>query len=76
MFDTASVGILLILAGVATLLVAVLSSTHMAESETKGAGVLLIGPIPIVIGSDAKWASVAIALAIMLIIVSLLLYVV
>lgn len=76
MAEIAVVGLLLILAGVAVLVVATLLSSKQGGGETKGAGVLMIGPVPIVFGSDAKWASVAIALAIVLILVSFLLYVV
>ena len=43
------------------------------KTEVKGGGVILIGPIPIVFGSDARWAAVAIVLAIALIVVSFLL---
>jgi len=32
----------------------------------------MVGPIPIVFGSDAKWTSVVIALAIILLVVALL----
>lgn len=76
MVEIAVVGLLLILAGVAVLIVAVLSSSKQGGGETKGAAVFMIGPVPIVFGSDAKWASVAIALAIVLILVSFMLYVV
>ncbi|MDG7008998.1 MAG: DUF131 domain-containing protein [Nitrososphaerota archaeon] len=50
---------------------AVLSQSRGQGGEVKGGGVVMIGPIPIVFGSDAKWASAAIFLAIVLILVSL-----
>ena len=40
--------------------------------EVKGGGVILIGPIPIIFGSDARWASIAIVLAIVLIVIVVL----
>jgi uncharacterized protein (TIGR00304 family) len=43
------------------------------RAEVKGGGVIMIGPIPIIFGSDPKWASIAIGLAIILVILSLLL---
>lgn len=39
--------------------------------EVKGGGVVMIGPIPIIFGSDAKWASIAIVLAIALVVLAL-----
>lgn len=45
-----------------------------SRGEVKGGGVILIGPIPIIFGSDAKWASVAIVLAVVLVVLSLLFY--
>lgn len=42
----------------------------------KGGGVVMIGPVPIIFGSDAKWASAAIGLAIVLILLYFLFWVV
>jgi uncharacterized protein (TIGR00304 family) len=66
------VGLALIFLGFGIVVVAMLMKSN--ESEIKGAGVIMIGPIPLIFGSNAKWASVAIILAIVLIILSLLLY--
>lgn len=51
--------------------------SHMdgAGPKVKGGGVVMIGPIPIIFGSDAKWATVAIILAIVLVLAYLLLWV-
>ena len=68
--------IALILIGFAVVALAILFSGRKAGGEVKGGGVVLIGPIPIVFGSDAKWASVAIALAIVLLVLGLLYYLV
>lgn len=44
------------------------------KTDVKGAGLIMIGPIPIVFGTDATWVSIAILLALVLIVVSLLSY--
>jgi len=66
-------GFLIIVVGFVMLLAATVSSAPAEEGErrtnVKGGGVIMIGPIPIVFGSDAKWASVAMLLALVLIIV-------
>jgi uncharacterized protein (TIGR00304 family) len=41
--------------------------------EVKGGGVILIGPIPIIFGTDIRWTVVAIALSLLLVILSLFL---
>ncbi|HYC12165.1 MAG TPA: DUF131 domain-containing protein [Nitrososphaerales archaeon] len=74
MVDVASVGLVIVLAGVATIFTALLRSSAKGDGRAKGAAVVLVGPIPIVIGSDAKWASVAIVLAIFLVALGLILY--
>ncbi len=73
MFDVVGLGVLLILAGLAVVLVAFVASFKKSGDEVKGAGVVLIGPVPIAFGSDAKWTSVAILLAIVLVVLSFLL---
>ena len=73
------VGVLVILVGFVILFLATIQAGRsrgddesQKKTEVKGGGVVLIGPIPIVFGSDAKWASVAIVLAIILVLISLL----
>jgi uncharacterized protein (TIGR00304 family) len=70
--DLASIGFALILAGVAVIVVGTLMSSKDREHKAEGGAVVLVGPIPIVFGSDARWASLAIALAIVLIVIVLL----
>lgn len=74
--DLVVVGVLLVLAGFALVVVSMLSRSGGAETSVKGGGVVMIGPIPIIFGTDAKWASVAIVLAIILILLYFLLWVV
>ncbi|AAM07467.1 TIGR00304 family membrane protein [Methanosarcina acetivorans] len=45
-----------------------------AESRIKGGGVIMLGPIPIIFGSDGDSAKTAIFLAIILMILSLLIF--
>ena len=72
--DLTLLGVALLLVGFGVVAVALISSG--GKGEVKGAGVVLIGPIPIVFGSDAKWDTVAIVLAIVLVVLSLIYYVV
>jgi uncharacterized protein (TIGR00304 family) len=64
--DLVSGGLILVLIGVGVMMAAVLIEGR-GHGGVKGAGVVMIGPIPIIFGSDAKWASVAIVLAILLV---------
>ena len=81
MVDLVTAGIVVILAGILVLLLATFlggreeskDEREETRTEVKGGGVIMIGPIPIIFGSDPKWTSIAIVLAIILVIVSLLL---
>jgi uncharacterized protein (TIGR00304 family) len=77
--DLVVAGIVIVIVGFVILFLAVIQAGRsrsddesQRKTEVKGGGVVLIGPIPIVFGSDAKWASVAIILAIILVLISLL----
>jgi uncharacterized protein (TIGR00304 family) len=75
--DLVLIGIAIIFAGFLVVLLGTIVSGRSSEggerrTEVRGGGVILIGPIPIVFGSDAKWASIAIVLAIILIVIVLL----
>ena len=77
MLDLVYIGVAIILAGFLVVFLATVASARSSEegekrTEVRGGGVILIGPIPIIFGSDAKWASVAIVLAIVLIVIVLL----
>lgn len=69
MFDLVLVGLAIIIAGFLALFAAALSGSGGGErkTEVRGGGVVMIGPIPIIFGSDMKWASIAIILAIVLV---------
>jgi uncharacterized protein (TIGR00304 family) len=77
MLDLVLVGIGIIFVGFLVVFLATATSGGRSEegerrTEVRGGGVIMIGPIPIVFGSDAKWASIAIVLAIVLVVVALL----
>ena len=76
MVDLTMAGLALVLVGFAVVAVSLLFGGRGGESgrtEVKGGGVVMIGPIPIIFGSDAKWASVAIVLAIVLVLLGIVL---
>ena len=73
MVELVLAGILLVLVGFGVIMVAMLSQTRREGAEVKGGGVIMIGPVPIIFGSDMKWTSVAIVLAIVLIVLTLVL---
>ena len=68
MFDLLTAGVMLVLAGVVIVVISTLRSG--GHSEVKGAGVILIGPIPIAFGTDAKWVSLALILTVVIIVLS------
>lgn len=76
MLDLALLGFAVIVLGFLVIFMAMARSGGSPDEErrtqVKGGGVIMVGPIPIIFGSDAKWASVAIVLAIVLIVVVLL----
>jgi len=80
MIDLVIVGVAVAMAGFLVIFLAtVLASRSEAQDEegkgarVKGGGVIMIGPIPIVFGTDAKWTVIAMVLAILLIVLSIFL---
>lgn len=59
----AEIGILLIFAGIIFLII---SATQGSDIKSGGGAVIFIGPIPIAIGTDKKWALIALILGIIL----------
>ncbi len=76
MADLTTAGLVLVLAGFGIIAVSLLSEAKKSGAEIKGGGVVMIGPIPIIFGSDAKWASIAIVLAIVLLLISVVFFLV
>ena len=70
MLDLVLAGFLFVLLGFGMIVVSMLTQAKKEGSEVKGGGVIMIGPVPIIFGSDMKWASVAIALAVVLIVLT------
>lgn len=74
--DLVFIGVAIILFGFLLVFLAMMSGSRSSGdnekgTRVKGGGVILIGPIPIVFGSDAKWTSIAIVLTIILIVLVL-----
>ncbi len=68
-------GMVLVLVGLGVVALAMFSGGRQGQTEVRGGGVVMVGPVPIIFGSDMRWASVAILLAIVLVLLTLLLYV-
>ena len=74
--DLVFIGVAIILVGFLVVFLSLMmadrpSGSGERRSEVRGGGVILIGPVPIIFGSDAKWTSIAIVLTIVLVILVL-----
>jgi uncharacterized protein (TIGR00304 family) len=70
-----SLGFIFIVIGVVLIFVGTLTSSLKAkDTEIRGGGVILIGPFPIIFGSDPQAAKGVIILAILLIFVAFLFF--
>jgi uncharacterized protein (TIGR00304 family) len=78
MSDYSLLGLVIAVAGIAVILFAVVSSARHEgddkddKARVRGAGVVMVGPIPIIFGTDVKWTVVAVILAIVLLVLGLL----
>jgi len=74
MLGYSQLGFLLVIGGIVTLLVATIISSRGGpkSADGKAAAVIMIGPIPIIFGTDTRWLAVAIVLAIVLVALELL----
>jgi uncharacterized protein (TIGR00304 family) len=78
MSDYSLLGLAIAVAGIAVILFAVVSSARREgddkddKARVRGAGVVMVGPIPIIFGTDVKWTVVAVILAIVLLVLGLL----
>lgn len=77
MVDLVTIGVVVIVLGFLIIFMVTLVSAKARRrdgeeggTELKGGGVVMIGPIPIIFGSDPKWTSIAIVLAIILVVLS------
>ncbi len=74
-----SVGIALVIVGIAVIVAAIIRGSTgggTEKSRVRGAGVIMIGPIPIVFGTDKKSVKAVLALALGLSIVVLVILIV
>jgi uncharacterized protein (TIGR00304 family) len=71
-----TVGIVLVMVGIIIIVVAILLASVFNSKKVKvrGAGVVMIGPIPIIFGTDKKSVREAVALTLALMIVGLIIY--
>lgn len=75
MITLVELGLVVLAVGFVSLIGAVLQSNReKGQGTVKGGAVVMVGPIPIIFGSDAKWASIALILAIVLVVISVLVY--
>jgi uncharacterized protein (TIGR00304 family) len=79
MLDLALLGLGVVVAGILVIFLASVLASRPREGEegreveVRGGGVIMIGPIPIVFGSNPKWAVAAMVLAMVLLVMGLLL---
>jgi uncharacterized protein (TIGR00304 family) len=73
-----ALGIALVIVGIVILVAAIVlasrGSVKEGKSKVKGAGVIMIGPIPIIFGTDKKSVKTVLALALALTIVVLIIF--
>ena len=73
--DFISVGIILLFTGILLIAVGMISqAVKSKEAEVRGGGVILIGPFPVVFGSDVEAAKTVIILTILLILIAFFLF--
>jgi uncharacterized protein (TIGR00304 family) len=72
-----SLGFVLIIAGIIVIFVAIIlaSKGNEKKSRVRGAGIIMIGPIPIVFGTDKKSVKTVLTLALALTIIALIIIV-
>ena len=72
MTDLVAAGFFLLAAGLVVVFASFIWEARGEGGEAKGGAVVMMGPVPLLFGTDAKWASVAIALAVVLMLVYIL----
>lgn len=63
-------GFILVLAGIFLIIAGMLSQAKTGEAGVKGGGIVMIGPFPIIFGSDVQSVKIVILLAILLILIA------
>ncbi|MBS7651606.1 MAG: DUF131 domain-containing protein [Candidatus Bathyarchaeia archaeon] len=76
--DAASWGIILIFAGFIIaflgIIISISGSMRREGGEVEGGGIIMVGPIPLIFGKGSRWILPALAIALFLIIFSLILH--
>jgi uncharacterized protein (TIGR00304 family) len=69
-----SLGFLLILTGIIVIVVAIIlaSKSSAKKGRVRGAGIIMIGPIPIIFGTDKKSVKTVLTIALALTIIALI----
>lgn len=66
-YDLVSLGFILLIAGVFLIIAGMLGQAKASDASVKGGGIIMIGPLPIIFGTDVQSVKIVIALAILLI---------
>jgi uncharacterized protein (TIGR00304 family) len=75
MFTLVLIGVLLIIVGFALIFLSTIIKESREESRVEAGGVLVIGPVPIVIGTSQRIAKAVLILALALFIVAIVFFV-
>jgi uncharacterized protein (TIGR00304 family) len=75
MFTLVLIGVLLIIVGFALIFLSTITKESREESKVEAGGVLVIGPVPIVIGTSQRIAKAVLILALALFIVAIVFFV-
>jgi uncharacterized protein (TIGR00304 family) len=75
MFTLVLIGVLLIIVGFALIFLSTIAKESREESRVEAGGVLVIGPVPIVIGTSQRIAKAVLILALALFIVAIVFFV-
>jgi uncharacterized protein (TIGR00304 family) len=72
------IGIIIFISGIILIFIGIILSSlggaDRGETKVEGGGVVLVGPVPIIFGTNAKWAVIALILAIVLTALTVFLY--
>lgn len=69
-YELIPLGFVLVMAGVFLIIAGMLSQAKASDASVKGGGIIMIGPLPIIFGTDAQSVKIVIALAILLILIA------
>ena len=67
------VGVIIVIIGIAIVFLSIVISITKSPRKTRGAGIILIGPIPIIFGTDKESVRILLILAVVVIALMILL---